>query len=154
MKNTINKIKYLRLKPEERTLINILNNTTEINIEKNKILKYNKKATLKGFVLYDDVKIYKYNGQVLFFIFHSKKVLTWDRHTIHGRNKNLKVKTLGWCRYSNFWSNFKHDFELDYIHVQDLFNRIIGKYYNLELPIFEMETTDTSMSKNIERWIT
>lgn len=60
------------------------------------------------------------------------------------RNRLLPVKTYCWCRYNYFWLEFQREFDLEYVRVQALFNKIIGAHYNLELPLFEMETTDRS----------
>lgn len=144
MRDILKKIQYLRLKPEERYLIDILSETTSFCIG---YLKEKKKGYVSGATTY-----YEYNGGVIFDILISDKILTWQHMTINGMERNLKVKSLGWCKYDGFWSEFETKFELDYVQTQALFNKIIGKYYVLELPIFEMETTDTSYKIRLKQY--
>jgi len=118
----IKRFKYLRHTKTEQYLLDILSNVTEY---------------VEGGNRY-----FKYNGEIIFSIIIFDEIKIWDRNTINGR-KNIKVKSHGWCKYASFWEKFKIYFGLDYVHTQDIFNKIIGTYYNLDYPIFEMESTDT-----------
>lgn len=127
MNNIINRIKHLRLKPEERYLLDILNDTTEY---------------IDG-----DVRYFKYDNLIIFDIKVFDTIKKWDRFTINGRTRELLVKTHGWCRFNHFWEIFDSKFNLDYVHIQSLFNKVIGEYYKLDYPIFEMDSSDTMCEK-------
>lgn len=136
----IRKICYFRLKPEERYLIDILNETTISDT-----INYESGDFISGYST-----LYKYKGEIIFKVLLSDKIKTRKYRTING-TEILDIKSHGWCKYSGFWSVFEEKFNLDYVHTQALFNKIIGKYYELELPIFEMERTDTAMKKIIKK---
>lgn len=142
--NILRKIRYQRLKPEEQYLIDIITNTTPhcVGYVNGKDGSY-----FSGVRTY-----YKYNDEIIFDVMVSEKTLTWQRMLIKGMDRNLKVKSLGWCKFDGFWSIFSTKFELDYVYVQDLFNRVIGEYYNLELPIFEMESSDTAYNIGVKEY--